>query len=299
MNLNVVFGHILEFFRAFLWGNANGNLWTALLIWFARIISFSILFRTYLGPFILASMSDHIRARSISLRSIRGLYFRRGAQVWHVDRIGISYSSALDGHRGFSIKIMIEGLKLEIGGDDPAPTSLSQSRRKPGLVRSSLISQRLWMLVSRLFSFADPFVRPLMRTFVVSLLRLLIRYLPAISQAVDFDLYSAVVTFTAMPELRFSLEEAKLHTLLAFTQTESAMGVEEKDLNSAKERPSRSFRMAAWKSRLMNSFRRAWDRAWEKTEGKASFSLKCINIMGSTGKVFASASSYLVLVLTL
>ena len=75
-----------------------------------RIISFSLLLRTYLGPWLLALMSDHIRVRSISLWSIRGLYIRKGNRTWRVERISYVWSSV----QGRRLALKIDGLNVHI-----------------------------------------------------------------------------------------------------------------------------------------------------------------------------------------
>src|ERR1700721_760427 len=125
-SMDISLGHVIYVLRLFLLGTPDASAWTTVLLWVARLVTLSLIFRTYIGPFILTQISDHIRVRSISLRSIRGLYFRRGSRIWRVERIGISYSSAAG---GLSVKIMIKGLKLEIGVDDPAPSIRPPIRR--------------------------------------------------------------------------------------------------------------------------------------------------------------------------
>src|ERR1700732_481146 len=73
-------------------------LWATTIIWIVRIITLLIVLRNYVAPYVLARIAGGIRSvrvRSISLRSIRGIYIRRGIQTWRVDRIGISYRSQL------------------------------------------------------------------------------------------------------------------------------------------------------------------------------------------------------------
>jgi hypothetical protein len=283
--MDISLGHVIYVLRLFLLGTPGASAWMTILLWVARLVTLSLIFRTYIGPFILTQISDHIRVRSISLRSIRGLYFRRGSRIWRVERIGISYSSAAG---GLSVKIMIKGLKLEIGMDDPAPSIRPPIRRNLTLadLSPSPIARRLRDFGSYVFAWLDPYFRPIFRSFAVAFLRSFIRYLPAISQAVDFDLSTAVVTFAALPGTSITIEEAKLHTSLEFTRSESATHVEERDTNSTLEKQTRSYRVIAWKSRLTNSFRRAWERAWDKTQGTASVSLKIGNVTGSSGVTF-------------
>jgi hypothetical protein len=278
---------VVHILRSILLGTPKDNWWATVIIWLVRLVSFSLILRTYIGPFVLARMSDRIRVRSISLRSIRGLYVRTGSQIWRVDRIGISYAhhSALEGFGGLSVRVKIRGLKLEIGANDsltPTPQFPRRSKLTLADLSPSPLARRLWSIASSLVSWLDPLVRPLVRSTVIACLRLFIRYLPAISQAIDFDLNSAVITFTALPVTSFTIQEARLHTSLAFTQLEHLNHPEEKDTNLAREKSFSSRRMVSWKSRLSGSFRRTWERAWERTQGTASVSLKLCNVVGST-----------------
>jgi hypothetical protein len=121
----------------------------------------------------------------------------------------------------------------------------------------------------------------------VASLRLLIRFLPAITQALDFDLSSAVVTLTDFPETKIVIAEAKLHTSLAFTQLEKPLDATERKPQT-REKPARSFSVVALKSRLKGGFSRAWDRAWEKIQGTIYVSLKVNDVVGLTGILLTS-----------
>ena len=65
------------------------SLWAMLLVWAVRILTLSLLLRTYIGPAVVSLVSTRLRIRSISLRSIRGVYFKAGHGTWRVERIGI------------------------------------------------------------------------------------------------------------------------------------------------------------------------------------------------------------------
>src|SRR6202040_1574170 len=102
------------------------------IIWALRIVTLLFVLRNYIAPYVLALIAGGIRSvrvRSISLRSIRGIYIRRGIQTWRIDRIGISYGSTTgEGSSRFTVKI--EGLRVEIGETGRAPSEPRISSQK-------------------------------------------------------------------------------------------------------------------------------------------------------------------------
>lgn len=261
----------------------NASLWAATIIWVVRLLTLLVILRNHVAPYVIGRVSGHIRVRSISLRSIRGIYFRRGIRTWSVDRIGISYRSAsVDGSNRFTVKI--EGLKLEIGQVRHAPQEANITRRRRMTLSDlspSPIAFWLWSIMSRVYSCVEPHLRPAIRSVTVACIRVFIRCLPAVSQALHFDLESAEVTFAASPKSSIRIQEATFHTLLNFTQLEDAVFTEGNDTNVAARRVG-SLSMAALKMRLTKSFGRTWEKAWGKTQGAASVAFTVKGISGLT-----------------
>ena len=264
-------------------GTPDSALSTSILLWLVRIISFSLLLRTYLGPWLLAQMSDHIRVRSISLWSIRGLYIRKGSRTWRVERISYVWSS-VQGSRRLAVKI--DGLNVHIAKEGEGQTSLpTRRRRNRNLTLADLnlspLVRYLWQCTSALITFLEPYIRPILRTYVVACLKLGIQWLPRITQALSFELQSTVITLADMPGTKIIAHEISLHTALALTQLGQTSGPE-----NSKPTPSRSYNrqslsMELWKRRLAESFRRSLDKAWGETRGTATLSLSMGNIIGT------------------
>jgi hypothetical protein len=258
-------------------GTPNNALWTFILFWLVRIISFSLLLRTYLGPWLLALMSDHIRVRSISLWSIRGLYIRKGSRTWRVERI----SYVLQGRR---LALKIDGLSVHIAKCE-GQTAQTHRRHKRNLTLADLnpspLARYLWQFTSTLLTFLEPYLRPIIRTYVVGCLKIGIQWLPRITRALSFELQSTVITLADMPGTKIIAQEISLHTALALTQLEQTSGSE--DVKPAPNRTDnrKSLNMELWKKRLAESFHRSLDKAWGETRGTATLSLNIGNIIGT------------------
>ena len=261
-------------------GTPNDALWTSILFWFIRIISFSLLLRTYLGPWLLALMSDHIRVRSISLWSIRGLYIRKGSRTWRVERISYVWSSV----QGRRLALKIDGLSVHIAKGE-GQTAQTHRRHKRNLTLADLnpspLARYLWKVTSTLITILEPYLRPIIRTYVVGCLKIGIQWLPRITRAISFELQSTVITLADMPGTKIVAQEISLHTALALTQLEQTSGS-----GDVKPTPNRtdnrnSLNMELWKKRLAESFRRSLDKAWGETRGTATLSLNIGNIIGT------------------
>lgn len=252
-----------------------------LALWLLRLTIFSLFLRTYFGPWLLALMSNHIRVRSISFRSIRGLYFRRGCCTWRVERVGYVWSS-FEGSKRLALKL--DGLSLEIGMAEPEKTASPPRRHIRNLTLADLnpspLAHRMWSLISTVTVFLEPFFRPLIRTYVVACLRIGIQLLPMLSQALSFDLRSVVLTFAAVPEAEIVAEQISIHASVDFTQLEPVIDLVEMEEAPRPRDPQKASGMSIWKRRLTESFHRSLDRAWGMTMGTAAIALKIHNIAG-------------------
>ncbi|KAJ6598956.1 golgi-body localization protein domain-containing protein [Mycena vulgaris] len=271
-----LFDWILYILRSLLLTRSDDLWWTYFSVWLVRLIGFSLLLRTYIVPWAVGTLSRHLRVRSISLRSIRGLYARAGAQTLRADRISWSWSS-VEGSRRMTIQV--DGLTLEVG--TPAQRSVDRHNRAFTLAdfAPSPMAHRLWRLFSDLYSLLDPFLRPLVRTYFAGCLRLLIRWVPGISQALALDLHSPTITFADMPGAKVVIGTVTIRTVLAFTQTEKP-----EEVGQPLQVPSHtrtSYSVAAWRRRLTHSLQRSWDRAWGQTHGSAKVDLRFHDIVGS------------------
>ncbi|KAF8826840.1 hypothetical protein HHX47_DHR5000618 [Lentinula edodes] len=250
--------------------------WLAALTLLVRFIVFGLLLRTYIVPWLFLRFSRHIRIRSVSLRSIRGLYVSHGNGTWGVERLSYSWSR-VDGARHLTIKV--EGLTGEISKFDLEPSISDGHKRSMTAVVTSAASQNIWRITSGIVSALDPIFRPPIRGVATYILRWVIFWAPGITSAVFFDIYPATFKFTGSLECEVTIEKVHLHTLLDFRQ-----GQDLDDNGTEKKAPplrsKKSFSMTAWKSRLTRSFERTWDRAIETREGVASFAVELDNLKG-------------------
>ena len=225
-------------------------------------------------------MSDHIRVRSISLWSIRGLYIRKGSCTYRVERISYVWSSVQD--RRLALKV--DGLSVHIAkGEGRTSQILRRHKRNLTLAdfNPSPLARYPWKFTSTLITILEPYLRPIIRTYVVGCLKIGIQWLPSITRAISFDLQSTVITLADMPGTKIVAQEISLHTALSLTQLEQTSGA-----GDAKPTPSRtdnrnSLNMELWKNRLAESFRRSLDKAWGETRGTATLSLNIGNIVGT------------------
>ncbi|KAF8897633.1 golgi-body localization protein domain-containing protein [Infundibulicybe gibba] len=258
--------------RMLLLDTLHHSWWSSLLIWITRIVTISLLLRTYIAPWILASVSSHIRIRSISLWSIRGLYIRKGSKTWHVERV--SYVFYHVGHsRRLTVKI--HGLTLEVGKDETKYEEYHPRRhnRRPTLADFSPypVAHRLWRLLGKVHTWLEPTFRPFVRTAVVASLRIIIRWLPLVTQAVTFEITSSAVNFAELPGTSVSAQSIRLHTALTFTELEHITTYPPISITTTKS--SSMYNVSTWRKRLAGSFQRALDRAWGTARGTATLAL--------------------------
>lgn len=282
------------FFSTLLLWKPEDSISAYLVIWLLRIVTFSLLFRSFLGPTILRLVSRRLRVQSVSLRSIRGIYFRAGNGVLHIDRIGLSYHkpSALDASC-FSIRV--EGFRLELvktGQQSPKRSSktYAQKRRPSALDKYPALRRALAMLKSAahgLWSSLEPYVRPALRAAVVSALRVVIRALPALTQVLDLEIDSAIVTSPVVAGAELVVRKAKFHTSVTFTQLDNSKATTAKPASTQPTRAihKRFSSVANFNTRVKNSFRRTWDRAWGSTQVAVALSLNVHEVLGLTSSV--------------
>ncbi|OCH92936.1 hypothetical protein OBBRIDRAFT_802282 [Obba rivulosa] len=279
---------LISIVQLLLYGSQQGSsAWTVLVLWAIRIVTLSLLFRTYIGPSILNHVSDRLRVQSVSPRSIRGIYFRSKAGTWRIERVGISYHRPAIGVAG-RFSFMVEGLLLELaktsGQDERSPPPRRHSGR-PRLAdfAPSPLARNLWSIIrfiaSTAYSFLDPYVRPIIRALFVGALRTIIRALPALTHVVDFELMSATITASSVPGLRIGISEAKIQTEVVLQTVENVPAVEQPV--KRRQRMHKRFQSVAdWNARLSGSLQRTWDRAWGETRVMTTLTLLINNVSG-------------------
>jgi hypothetical protein len=225
-------------------------------------------------------MSDHIRVRSISLWSIRGLYIRKGSRTWRVERISYVWSSV----HGRRLALKIDGLSVHIAKGE-GQIAQTHRRHKRNLTLADLnpspLARYLWQFTSTLITFLEPYLRPIIRTYVVGCLKIGIQWLPRITRALSFELQSTVITLADMPGTKIVAQDISLHTVLALTQLEQTSSSEDVKPTPNRTDNRKSLNMELWKNRLAESFHRSLDKAWGETRGTVTLSLDIGNIIGT------------------
>lgn len=279
---SIIFQHIRSLSHVrFALGSPNGSFSSFALLWMVRVVTFGLLLRTYFIPWLFTLLSDRIRIRSISLRSIRGLRFRKGAQTWKVERISYNWLS-VEGSRRLALRI--EGLTVEFGSKDVKTERPIQKNRDRKLTLAdfnpSPIARQLWQVVWATTTFIEPYFRPILRKCLISCLRFAIQWLPKLTQALSFDLQSTVITFPELSGAKISAENINLHSVLTFTEITQAIALEDAQLNSSRE-GGMVEGFSLWKKRLAESFHRSLDAALGESHGTAKMSLRVSNVVGS------------------
>ena len=283
----VTLGHPLpsSVFRLLFLETPKDVWWISLLFWLIRIATLSLFLRTFLIPWAFSVMSKHVRIRSISLWSIRGLYIRKGAKTFSVDRLSYSWS------RANGLNVRLRGLSVEIGKEETTETSpsfLGHTRRLTlADFAPSPMAHRLRRLALNLYNLLEPYLRPLIRTCVVACLRLFIRWLPHIVEGLTFDLQSTSLAFPELPGTHISAEQLSIHARLSFSQLGTVIDTLSQHQTPRPLQARKLYGMTAWRKRLTASFQRSLDRAWGKAQGNAAVTLKLHNVAGSTRRLSA------------
>ncbi|KAI6105796.1 hypothetical protein F5141DRAFT_1189568 [Pisolithus sp. B1] len=258
--------------------------WISLFAWCSGLVAFLFFVRAHLAPFVLTRFSNHIRVRSISLRSIRGLYFRKGNRTWHIDRFAYAYSPSRDGtSKGLCFRI--EGFKLEIDAVK-TPQSNPRSKHRRGLALTdfspSPLALYIWSIMSNLYALFDPIIRPTSRLIVTFILRQFILLIPRLMETLQLDIDRAIVSVHSIPEICFSAENVVLKGHVSFTQTSQGRHVEELHQSEGGYQTlnPRALAMGAWKSRLVNNLQRTWTRTWDHTLGLTTGSMAFDLVVG-------------------
>ena len=271
---------VLSAIRLLLISRPNDAWWSFFLVWFIRFLTVSIVLRTYIVPWGLGLVFSRFRVRSVSLRSIRGVYFRQARNVWNIDRIGLSYHRPSN-TQASRLTVVIQGLKLDISEPPnepapPPPKSAAVHRRGPTLAdfSPSPIAFKARQVIYAIYAGLEPHLRPLVRASIIFLLRLLIRCLPALTQVLDFELVSAELSLAELPDIQFKLKELGVSTKVVFTQVEKvAFKSRPNPPRPLHRRHSRFLSMVDWKTRLSDNISRTWAGAWGDTRGTASLTI--------------------------
>lgn len=274
-----MFLRALRFVVAILFGGVgDSTAWTTV-AWLARLAVLSLLLRNYIIPWLLSSTSKHIRVRSISLRSVRGLYVCMGAHVCRIERITYAWTHVAGARR---INIIIESLNLQVSSS----ATKKPTRHKRALTLAdfspSPLARLAWELLGDLYAYFDPYIRPRLRSWVVNRIRFFLRWLPRISQAVTFDLHAAVITLPDMQKMEINVEGINLHTALSIIPSDNAENNFDSSSTERSARPRRIRSSSAWGKRFKDGLQRSLDRALGDSRASARISLQLQGLHVST-----------------
>ena len=253
--------------------------WTFHALLIAQLIAAGLIFRIWLGPFLLERISRRVQVRRVSLRSIRGLFIRTSTASIRIDRVGLSYHPSPQASRRFGLKV--EGLHIEVREikTKTHPKPLHRRRRFTRIPSLAELGPTTVAgnILSSIYGVLDSVFRPVVRMFFVTFVRCVIKCLPALTQVVDFELDRAVVSFRSEPEAHITLKGMALSTTVTFSKVESVVP----PVNDIADTSHRMFgRVASLRNRVSDSAKRVLGRAWGDTQGSASLSLKLEKVAG-------------------
>lgn len=232
-------------------------------------------------PAVLRHLVSNFRVRSISARSIRGLFLKRGNITITLDRLGISFHSPTN-TSARNIHVQVQGLVIKVANlasplpahqpkrKKPAPFGLTNFYAAPPLafLAGFIPTRILWML--------DAIMRPIIRRCFVAAVRTFIRLLPSLSQIVDVQLDSLTVVFEDLAEAYITISGVTVASKVQFSQIDDAQTQSMEQAVAEKiAREKEATRMgASYRERFVMGSRRVWERAWSITAGTASLSLR-------------------------
>lgn len=276
--MNEITNAALHTTRILVLGSPNDRWSLFLFLWILRLVVFSLLLRTYFVPWLLGITTKHIRIRSISFLSVRGLYLRQGNHTLRVERISWRVIGKFS-----RVALKVDSLSLEIGEPEseagtsaPAPEMLRRKFSLKALDPSPILHQ-IRRLLAALVALFDPIFRPILRHYVVVVLRFAIQWVPRITQRLTFELMNSSVTFAALPGTEITTEQVLFVASLELIETAPTAEALKESL-AAESKPSNA--MTAFTSRMTDGFKRSLDRAWGSTMGKSKLEFKVLNIQG-------------------
>lgn len=242
-------------------------------------------------PTVLRALVSNFRFRSISPRSIRGLFVKAGRVTIQLDRVGISFHSPTDASTRH-IHIQVQGLLVKIAKPHPSTSHSSARKTAPGHRRSQLslatfnvappLAAMARVLPLGFIRLLDALLRPVLRRCFVAAARTLIRLLPSLTQMVDVELDNAVVVFEELEGAHISISGVTLAGKANFTQLGDITARQNEeakaDARLAEEKEKLERKGTSWGGRFTQSSQRVWSRAWSITTGSTSVSLRVDSI---------------------
>lgn len=293
------------------------------IIFIASLLGLGVITLVYLavrfrGPDVLRKLFPGCSVKSVSLRSIRGIRITRGDHVIEIGRVGLSFGRQPNASGWFAFRCSIQTSNVTCRSfekDIPRKPPVRLQKPPPPSEVHSLRSRRSRFSIQNFALFANPandtvappltivkriapslarridsLLRPLFRVLFVAAFRVLIRFLPTLMQAVDFELNHATLTLPRAHDLTVLVEQVRVSTQVEFSQLEKVIddSIAEDIETSALRRLSR---MGNWRFRLKGSWERTWNRAWGQTHIFSAVSVHIGNVQGTVRPITPAEGS--------
>ncbi|QRV87312.1 Apt1 domain protein [Ceratobasidium sp. AG-Ba] len=280
-------------------------------------LSLVALYLRFRGPYILQKLFPQCSVKSVSPRSIRGIRVNHGQHVIEIDRIGLSLGRQPNSSSLLGFRCSIKATNVSCCLFEHELKTTTTPKIKPIVSResSALRSKKsrfsiqnfsvllnptndsvapplviLKRIAPSLARSIDGLLRPMFRILFVAVFRLVIRFLPTLMHAVDFELNDATVILPRADDFTVSVKQVRVAAHVEFSQLEGVI-----DDSSAEDAETtilrRLARMGNWRLRLKGSWGRTWNRAWGRTHVSTALSVQVGHMEGSVRPDLAPANN--------
>ncbi|KAG9126473.1 hypothetical protein FRC07_003289 [Ceratobasidium sp. 392] len=276
-----------------------------------------VLYLRFRGPYVLHKLFPQCSVKSVSPRSIRGIRINHGQHVVEIERIGLSLGRQADTSSRFAFRFSIKTTGVSCRLFEREADEIPLPKEKPTIPKeaSALRSrkprfsiQNFSMLINptndtvapplvilkriapSLARSLDGLLRPVFRVIFVAVFRLVIRFLPTLMHAVDFELNHATAILPRADDFTVLIGQVRVTAQVEFSQLEGVIGDasgEDAEMTILR----RLARMGNWRLRLKGSWARTWNRAWGRTHVSTAVSIRVGHIEGNVRPGLAPVNS--------
>ncbi|KAL1747713.1 golgi-body localization protein domain-containing protein [Schizophyllum fasciatum] len=245
--------------------NPSGTWTSCFILALVRVLTALILLRSWIIPGLLNAASKHVRVRTTSLRSIRGIFIAAGSLEIRIERVSWPRSPPEATTRW---TVTFEGLRLRVKKQEQHKPILLKRRRAFSFreihTTSPQQSLRQWFVSAH--AVLDPLVRPYLRVYAVACLRIIFQVLPHVTSMIGFEVQDFQASVADLPGVDVSAHRVHLHTIINLVGLEPpASALKHRRKSSTPKYPS--YRLSVLHKRIARSFRRSWNAAWGHTQG--------------------------------
>ncbi|KAI5893473.1 uncharacterized protein SCHCODRAFT_02747457 [Schizophyllum commune H4-8] len=288
MSVFGVFALPWTIFKLLLISSPSSTWLSCLILFLVRIFTALVLLRSWIIPGLLNAASKHVRVRTTSLRSIRGIYIAAGTLEVRIERVSWPRSPPEATTRW---TVTFEGLRLRLKKQEQHKPILLKRRRafsfKELQTTSPKQSIRQWFASA--YSILDPLVRPYLRVYFVACLRIVFRFLPHLTSAIAFEVQDFQASVADLPGVDVSAHRVHLQTFINLVGLEPPASALKHRRKSSTPKPQ-THRFSVLRTRIAGSFRRSWNAAWGHTQGHIHWRFSVRDARGfmqpvSTGRI--------------